>query len=411
MTTTEHSYETAPALIGTLRKYQNIAAFVGLVFLAITIAGYFMPGFAGPDTTAPQQFFRSYLVGFWYWFGMGAASLLILMTQYASGGAWGFIIRRPLEAGAKTLYVFVLGFIPILLGHESLYWWTTKEGLADKVIKAKDLYLNVPFLTGRAVIYAVFLCGMTYLLSKWSLEEDQTKSTAVSSKLESLSAPGIPIFFVLMTFCAVDYLMTLEPHWYSTVYGFLTIISWCLTLMCCMVATITMLAKYEPFNHALKPKHLHDLGKLMFALTMLWAYLQFSQLLITWSGNLPEEIVWYIKRWNGGYGWASLILLVGLFALPFLLLLHQPIKKNHRTIAMVAIYIMIVRVVDVLVMVEPNFAKVTDVHFSMSILDITAPLGFGGLWLALFFRNLQSGSLLAVGAPDFHKALNHGKSH
>ena len=131
MTTTEQSYETAPALIGTLRKAQNIAAFCGLVFLLITVAGYFLIG--------PEQFFRSYLVGFWYWFGVGAASLLILMTQYMTGGAWGLIIRRLLEAGAKTLYLFVLLFIPMLLGHERLYWWSTKEGLADKVIQAKSL--------------------------------------------------------------------------------------------------------------------------------------------------------------------------------------------------------------------------------------------------------------------------------
>jgi hypothetical protein len=252
---------------------------------------------------------------------------------------------------------------------------------------------------------------MTYILTKWSKEDDDTKSTKVSARLEALSAPGVLIFFLLMTFCSVDYLMTLEPHWYSTVYGFLTIISWCLTAMCLIVATMTLLAGDAPFDHALTPKHLHDLGKLMFALTMLWAYLQFSQLLITWSGNLPEEIVWYIKRWNGGYGWFSLILLIGHFALPFLMLLSQSVKKSAKSIAMVAIYILIVHVVDVYVMVEPNFAKVTDVHFSVSILDVTAPLGFGGLWLALFFRNLQSDSLLATGAPDFHKALNHGKSH
>jgi len=412
MTTTEQSYETAPALIDTLRKYQNIASFIGLIFLAFTVAGIFIPGLtSGPNVTPLQQFFRSYLVGFWYWFGMGAASLLILMTQYMTGGAWGLMIRRPLEAGAKTLYLFVLGFLPMLVFHDDLYWWSTKEGLADKVIKAKDLYLNIPFLWIRWGIYAVFLVVMTYLLTKWSLEEDETKSTKVSSRLETLSGPGIPIFFVLMTFCSVDYLMTLEPHWYSTVYGFLTIVSWCLTLMCCVVATLTVLAKFPPLDHALTEKHLHDLGKLMFALTMLWAYLQFSQLLITWSGNLPEEIVWYIKRWNGGYGWVSLILLFGLFMLPFLMLLSQSIKKNAKLVARVAIYIMIVRVVDVFVMVEPNFAKVTDVHFSMSILDITAPIGFGGLWLALFFRNLQSGTLLPLGAPDLKKALSHGKSH
>jgi hypothetical protein len=403
MTTTEQSYETAPGLISSLRKYQNTAGFLGLVFLALTVAGYFL--------VSPQQFYRSYLVGFWYWFGTGAACLVILMAQYLTGGAWGFIIRRPLEAGAKTLFVMVLGFIPLLLGHESLYWWTTKAGLADEIIKAKSLYLNVPFLWIRWVIYAVFFVSFTHLLTKWSKEEDDTKSTKVSARLETLSAPGVLIFFLLMTFCAVDYVMTLEPHWYSTVYGFLTIISWCLTAMCLIVAALTMLAKYEPMDHALTPRHLHDLGKLMFALTMLWAYLQFSQLLITWSGNLPGEIIWYIKRWNGGWGWASLILLFGQFVLPFLMLLSQPLKKNAGTIAKVAIFIMVIRVVDVFVMVEPNFGNVADVHFTMSWLDVTAPIGFGGLWLAMFFRNLQTGTLLPLGAPDFQKALNHGKSH
>src|SRR5580700_508313 len=158
MTTTEHTYETAPALIGTLRKYQNTAAFLGLVFLALTIAGAFISG--------PQQFFRSYLVGFWYWFGMGAASLLMLMTQYLTGGAWGVMIRRPLEAGAKTLYPLMLFFLPLLIGHEQIFWWTTQAGQADKMIQEKNLYLNVPFLFIRWAIYAAFLLGCTYLLTK-----------------------------------------------------------------------------------------------------------------------------------------------------------------------------------------------------------------------------------------------------
>ena len=404
MTTTQHSYETAPALIGNLRKYQNSAAFMGLLFLALTVAGYFI--------VSPQQFFRSYLVGFWYWFGAGAGCLLLLMTQYMTGGAWGVMIRRPLEAGAKTLYPMIFLFLPLLLGHEQIYWWTTQAGQADKIIQAKQLYLNVPFLWLRWAIYAAFLLGVTFLLTKWSKSEDETKSTDFSAKLEKLSAPGIPLFFLLMTFCAVDYLMVLEPHWYSTVYGFLIVIGWCQTAMALIIATLAVLSQFAPFDHALTKKHLHDLGKLLLALTMLWAYLQFSQLLITWSGNLPQEVIWYIKRWNGGWGWVSLILLFGHFVLPFLLLLSQPIKKNMRTIAMVAIYIVIVRIVDVFVMVEPNFAKtIADVHFSMSWLDVAAPLGFGGLWLALFFHNLQSGSLLPTGAPDFLKALNHGKSH
>jgi hypothetical protein len=404
MTTTEHSYDTAPELIGTLRKNQNIAAFAGLLGLALLIVGFFTDG--------ASQGFRAYLVGFWMWFGAGAGCLLLLMTQYMTGGAWGVMIRKPLEAGSKTLYLFVLGFLPLLLGHESIFWWTTKEGLADKVIHDKNLYLNIPFLWVRWVVYALFLCGLVYNLTKWSKQEQETKSTDFSAKLEKLSAPGIPFFFILMTFCAVDYLMVLEPHWYSTVYGFMIVIGWCLTAMAVIIATLGTLVRFAPYDHVLTKKHLHDLGKLLLALTMLWAYLQFSQLLITWSGNLPTEVIWYIKRWNGGWGWVSLILLFGHFFLPFLLLLSQEIKKNIRTITAVAIFIIIVHVVDVFSLVEPNFAKtIADVHFSMSWLDLAAPIGFGGLWFALFLHNLQSGTLLPTGAPDFQKALTHGKSH
>ena len=408
MTTTEQSYATAPELSEKLGKYSHIATCIGLVFLGLTVAGIFLPG------GGMEQFLRSYLVGFWLWFGAGAASLLILMTQYLTGGAWGLVIRRLLEAGAKTLYVMCLGFLPLLLFVNKLYWWTTPAGLADKVIEAKSLYLNVPFLWVRWVIYSVFLGGMTFILTKWSKAEEETKSTEYSSKLEKLSAPGVLAFFLLMTFCAVDHLMTLEPYWYSTVYGFMIVIGMCLTAMSVVVATLVVLAKFEPMAHAITKKHLHDLGNLMLALVMLWAYLNFSQLLITWSGNLPSEVVWYIKRWNGGWGWVALILLFGHFVLPFLLLLSQDLKKNPKTISAIAIYLIVVHEVDVFSLIEPNFPtfqQPIDPHFAISWLDIAAPIGFGGLWLALFFRNLTAMPLLPLGAPDLKKALNHGRDH
>jgi hypothetical protein len=405
MTTTEQSYATAPQLSDTLKRYSFIATFIALFFLVLTVAGAFLNGDGG------VQFLRSYLVGFWLWFGAGAACLLILMTQFISGGAWGLIIRRPLEAGAKTLYIMCALFLPLLIFHEKIYWWSTPAGLADKVIHAKRLYLNVPFLWARWVIYSAFLCALTFLLRKWSLLEDETKSTDYSNKLETLSAPGVPLFFIFMTFCAVDYLMTLEPYWFSTVYGFMIVIGQCLTAMSLMVATLVFLAKYAPMDHGVTKKHLHDLGKLMLALVMLWAYLNFAQLLITWSGNLPTEIMWYIKRWNGGWGWVSLILLFGHFVLPFLLLLSQDLKKNPRTIFAIAIYLIVVHAVDVFSLIEPNFQNTNDPHFAISWMDITAPIGFGGLWLAMFFRFLTERPLLPLGAPDLIKGLNHGRDH
>jgi len=403
MTTTEQSYETSPQLRDSLKRSSSIAAFVGLVFLTLTVAGRFLGG-------STEEFMRAYLVGFWMWFGAGAASLGFLMVQYLTGGAWGLVIRRLLEAGAKTLYVMCFGFLPLLIWVDKLYWWATPAGLAD-VIKAKELYLNVPFLWGRTFLYAAFLMAFTYLLTKWSKEEDETKSTKVSARLEALSAPGVLIFFLLMTFCGIDFMMVLEPKWYSTIYGFLVIIGWGLTTMAVVIATLVKLTNDEPMHHAITKKHFHDLGKLLFALVMLWAYLNFSQILITYSANLPTEIMWYIKRWNGGFGWVSVLLLVGHFMLPFFLLISQPAKKTKNIVQAIAIYLILIHAVDVYALVEPNFTSVDHPKLIFSWLDVTAPLGFGGLWLALFFRNLAKERLLPVGAPDFVKALNHGRDH
>jgi len=410
MTTTEHSYKTAPQLSDTLKRYSSIATFIGLVFLLLLVSGIFLEG-GGLTGPGMNHFLRAYLVGMWLWFGAGAGCLVILMTQYLTGGAWGVVIRRPLEAGAKTLYVTCFLFLPLLIFREQIYWWTTPAGLADKVIQAKSLYLNVPFLWIRWAIYTAFLCFFTMRLTSWSKEEDETKSTAVSAKLETLSAPGVLIFFILMTFCAVDYLMTLEPYWYSTVYGFMIVIGWVLTALSIVIATLTMLEKAEPMDHALTRKHYHDLGKLLFAMVMMWTYLNFSQLIITWSGNLPSEIIWYIKRWNGGWEVVALILLFGHFVLPFCMLLSQTAKRSSKFIFAVAVYIIAVHAIDVYSLVEPNFTNVKDPHFYLSWMDLVAPLGFGGLWFAMYFRNLPGMPLLPLGAPDLVKALNHGRDH
>jgi hypothetical protein len=252
---------------------------------------------------------------------------------------------------------------------------------------------------------------LTYLLNKWSLLEDQTKSRDYSKKLEALSGPGTIAFFFTITFASVDYLMTLEPHWYSTVYGFMITMGQGLSAMAFVVAVLVILAKYPPLDHEITSKHLHDLGKLMLALVMLWAYMNFAQLLITWSGNLPNEVIWYIKRWNGGWGWVAFSLLIFHFCLPFSLLLSQSLKKNPRTIFGIAVFIVVIRLVDVFSLIEPNFADPNHVRFFISWMDVAAPLGFGGLWLALFFWYLPQRPLMPLGAPDLKKALNHGRSH
>jgi hypothetical protein len=403
MTTTEQTYATPPQLADTLKKYQQIAAFVGLVFLVLTVSGYFFAG--------PQQFLRSYLVGMFFWFGMGMGCLVWLMIHFVSGGAWGMMIRRILEAGTRTLYVMWLCFLPLIILAPKLYVWADPAHANDKIVQLKHLYLNYPFFIVRWLIYGVVWLGLTFLLNKWSRLEDETKSWKYSSALEKLSGPGIVAYFFTMTFCGVDYLMSLDVTWASTIYGFLVAAGQALSAMSLAVAVLILLGKYAPMDHAITSKHLHDLGKLMLALVMFWAYLSFSQYLIIYSANLPQEISWYVRRLNGGWQWVGLTLLLFHFALPFALLLSQTLKKNPKTIASIAIFIICIRVVDVFWLVEPNFVDVNHPVFTISWLDFTAPIGFGGLWLAMFFRTLPTRPLLPLGAPDLQKALNHGREH
>jgi hypothetical protein len=293
MTTTEQSYVASPQLTETLKKYQLIATFVGLIGLVALIAGYFSAG--------PQQFLRSYLVGFWFWFGMGLGSLALLMVHFVAGGAWGMMIRRLLEAASRTLYVMWLLFLPLLILAPKLYTWADPAHAGDKIVVAKHLYLNLPFLWIRWLIYGFVWLGLTTLLNKWSRLEDETKSVKYSSKLEALSAPGIVAYFFTITFASIDFLMSLDVTWASTIYGFLVALGQGLGSMSLMVATLVFLGKYTPLAGLITKKHLHDLGKLMLAMVMLWAYLSFSQYLIIYSGNLPQEISWYVRRLNGGW--------------------------------------------------------------------------------------------------------------
>ncbi len=403
MTTTEQTYVASPQLAETLKKYQQIAAFVGLPFLALLVGGYFIAG--------PQQFLRSYLVGMFFWFGMSMGCLALLMVHMVAGGAWGVMIRRPLEAGARAIPVMWLMFLPLLILAPKLYTWADPAHANDKIVVAKHLYLNIQFLWIRWVIYGVVWIGLSTLLNKWSLEEDQTKSWKVSSMMEKLSGPGIVAYFFTITFAAIDFLMSLDVTWASTIYGFLIAIGQGLSAISLAVAVLVLLSKYAPMDHAVTQKHLHDLGKLMLALVMLWAYLSFSQYLIIYSGNLPQEITWYVRRLNGGWQWVGLFLLIFHFAVPFALLLSQQLKKNRHTISKIAIFIICVRVVDVFWLIEPNFQDVNNPVFTVSWLDFVAPIGFGGLWLAMFFRTLPTRPLLPLGYPDLQKALNHGREH
>jgi len=377
-----------------IARFRQRALVAGILALIVFVAGAFLD---------PAQFFRSYLLGFTFWFGISVGSLALLMLQHLTGGGWGLVIRRVLEAATRTLPLMVVLFIPIILGARRLYPWTNPQRIADSpVLKGKVAYLNLSFFSLRAVVYFAIWLALAFFLNKWSLDQDRTADPRATKNMRLLSGPGMVLFVFTVTFAAIDWYMSLEPEWSSTIYGFIFVAAWSMSALAFVIAVMAALSKHEPMNHIVAPLHFQDLGKLLLALVMLWAYFAFSQFLIIWSGNLPEEIGWYLVRTHGVWG-AIIILVVTLhFALPFLFLLSRRLKRDPHKLVIVAGLVLIMRLVDLLWMLGPAFTRE---HFHVSWMDVVAPVAIGGLWLALFALQLSKRSLIPINDPQYESVL------
>jgi hypothetical protein len=291
-------------------------------------------------------------------------------------------------------------FLPIILGAHWLYHEWADQEQAHPVVKLKFGYLNVPFFAVRAVIYFGVWITLVYLFNKWSLAQDRTADNRYTKNMRMLSGPGMVALIFTVTFASIDWYMSLEPEWFSTIYGFIFVAAWSLSALAFVIAMMAWLSGQEPMKRIVAPLHFHDLGKLLLALVMLWSYFAFSQYLIIWSGNLPEEITYYLHRIYGG--WGAVIIAIGIlhFAAPFLFLLSRDIKRSPRKLALIATLILVMRMVDLLWMLAPAF------HHRMWILmDIAAMLGVGGLWLALFMWQLGKRSLIPINDPQFESTM------
>ncbi|HVF28042.1 MAG TPA: hypothetical protein VM943_07370 [Pyrinomonadaceae bacterium] len=364
------------------------------------------------------QFFRSYLVGFMFVVGIAVGSLAILMLQHLTGGAWGLVIRRILEASTRTLPLLAVMFIPVALGIHSLYEWSHADVVAaDSILRHKSPYLNIPFFLVRAAFYFAAWFALAYFLNKWSLDQDHTGDPRVRRRLQTISAPGLVLFGLTVTFAAVDWGMSLEPHWFSTIYGLLVMAAWGLTAMAFTITALVMLSKREPMSHVYAPSHFHDLGKLLLAFVMIYAYFAFSQFLIIWSANLPEEISWYLRRLRGGWQLIGLAVVVLHFALPFALLLSRDLKRNARRLVLVALLVLVARGIDWVYLIAPaSYHGEGGDHPEVQLLIdfvtmFAAIIGLGGIWLWYFLRQLRQRPLLPVGSPDLDNALAVAASH
>lgn len=371
-----------------LYRVQRTGLVVGVVFLALCALGWVL---------APEQFFRSYLMGFLFWFGIALGSLAVLMIHHIAGGAWGAVIRRLLESSIGTIPILALFFVPVALGVHHLYEWSHVDEVAhDAVLQAKSAYLNTPFFLVRAVGYFVVWIGMATLLRRWSIEQDRSGDPRTTYRLELLSRGGLVLYGLTVTFAAVDWMMSLEPHWFSTIYGLLVMGGQGIAAFALVIPLAVLLSRQRGLAHYFGPAQFHDLGNMMLAFVMIWAYLSFSQLLIIWSGNLPEEITWYLHRSEGGWRAVGYGLLVFNFALPFAVLLSRGVKRTGARLAVVALWLIVMRFVDVYWMVAPAFDHESALpHW----LDFCAVLGIGGVWLWFFVGRLVQHPVLPLRDP------------
>ena len=383
------------AAIAVLDRLQKRSLLIGVIVIAVSLILAFLN---------PVQFFRSYLFAYVFWIGLALGSLAITLLHHLSGGRWGAVIRRVLESGTRTFPLLVLLFLPLIPGIRSLYVWSDPEKVAaDPILQQKTMYLNVPFFLGRTALYFVVWLLLAYFLNKWSRQEDQGSSAGLQSRFQFLGGIGLLLYGLTATFASVDWMMSLEPHWFSTIYGLLVITGQVLSAFAFVIAVASVLMKYEPLSEKLTTTLFHDLGKLMFAFVMVWAYLAFSQFLIIWSGNLPEEIPWYKHRLTHGWQLLGLFIVIFHFALPFLLLLSRDLKKNPRLLALVAAGVLFMRIVDLYWMIGPEFHQE---GLAVHLLDILLPIGMGGIWLAFFFKQFKGWPLLPVNDPNLQE--EHG---
>ena len=393
--TANHLDLTPPPVVKTIARRSLI---VGVAFGVVAVIGAFL---------RPEEFYRAYLLGFMGWLGVALGSMAILMIRHLTGGGWGMVIRRILGAAMRTLPLLALLFIPIILGMHRLYIWAQPlDTIADKHLREhlEDItktYLTTNGFILRAVFYFATWNLLSFLLTKWSKQTDRPGAPDNTQRFKAISGPGLILYGFTISFAAIDWVMSLDPSWVSTIFGLIILIGEVLSAMCFAVVVERMLYNYRPMSEILKPDFVHDHGKWMLTFIMVWAYFNFSQWLIIWAGNLPAEITFYLKRLSGGWGLIGLTLVLFHFAIPFGILLSRRFKRDIHRLAWLAAWLIVMRYLDLFWIIEPNFSNT----LRFTVADIIVPVAIGGIWLAYFFRNLAALPLLPAYDPEADEVL------
>lgn len=383
-----------------LNTYQRRGLIVGLAGFVLLVIGGVIGGM--------DMMFQSYHLGFILVLNIALGSLGALALHHTTGGAWGYMIQRILEASTRTIPLVGIFFLIILFaGMESLFSaWLHPE---SDIVANKTPYLNTQSFVIRAVIIFALWLGLMYLFNKWSRDLDENGDPLIIVRFRRFGPPAIILFFLSVTVASIDWGMSLEPEWFSTIYGPLYVVSFGLTTLAFSIIALSYLDGRKPLSEVTNVEYYHHLGNLTLAFVVLWSYMSFAQYLITWSGNLPEEIVYYLPRKGGVMSGVALVLIVGHFAIPFFFLLFRRTKRTIGWLRNVCIFILLMRLVDIAWIVSPAFHANhlfdPNAIFIDALTDIAAIVGLGGLWFAFFCFQLKRRPLLAVNDPRMDDAF------
>lgn len=394
-------------LTARLDALRATALKVGGAGLVATLAGL---------AIAPRAAFPAYLAAFLFWAGVSLASIGLCLLFQLVGGSWMVPLRRMFEAAGWQIMLMAAFFIPILIGLQSAFPWADADVLkADHLVAAKTKYLARDFFTFRAVAYFAIWSGVAYMVNAWSREQDGTADPAPTRRLGAVAGPATVVMFLTASFGAFDWGMSRDPDWYSTIYGAMFVIGTLLTTLGLAAVFAVRHSSLEPIKSALTVGRLNDLGNLLLTFTMLWAYFSFSQFLITWLGNLPEDVIWYLRRIQGPWGAVALALIFFGFFAPFLSLLQRKHKRDTAWVLPIATWIVVMRTIEVGWLIIPGYSKVGSewggFPWGSVLLYYAALLGIGGIWTALFLKRLTSAPLVPLRDPAVIAALEHDRIH
>ncbi len=377
---------------------ERISGVIGGLGILLCVAGFF---------ANRAHFFQSYLFAFTYWGGFALGGLCVLLLNHTVGGRWGVTARRFLEAQMRTLPLIFLLALVLLFGLKDLYPWTHPEWVAhDPVLQHKSGYLNVPFFIVRIFVYFAIWWFWGMRVRRMADKQDETGDPTLRDRMRAFSAPGVLVFTFTGTFAYIDWNLSTDTEFFSTVYGAMILIGDILQTFALTILVMIFASRGDRFGGRVNAVVLHDLGNMMFAFTIFWTYLTASQLIIIWPGNLPQELVWYLDRVHGFWKWFAAVTALSMFAIPFLALLSQARKRNPRRLLRVCVWLLLARIVDLFWIVEPTFRNHTSssplssgAGFTLYWTDFAAFFGIGGVWLYVFLGQLRRRPLLPLRDP------------